>query len=1186
MSKALATKNVAAVALALAMVFGFAFAFATPAKADTLSDLQAQVQALLAQIASLQAGGTTTTTTSGTGSCFLFTKTLTKGSTGAEVMQVQKYLNNHGFTVAATGAGSPGNESSYFGALTVAAVAKYQASAGITPAVGYWGPITRAHVNSTCSTGSTTTTTTGTGTTVTTSAGGSLMVAAGSQPANSLAPELANRVPFTTFTLTNTSNAAVTINGVTVQRTGFAQDAVFAGVVLVDSNGLQIGTARTFDSNHQATIGTPWTLNPGQSMTYTVAGNMAADLTSYAGQVAGISVVGINVANGTVTGSLPISGAQQTINATLTIGSATAYTSSYDPNSTRTEPIGTTGLTFSGVRITSGSAEDEKLYSVTWNQVGSVGSTDIGNLSTVVNGTSYPVVADSTGKYFSTVFPGGILIPKGNTTDIYIKGDLVGNNSSGRSIEFDIYRQSDIYLVGQTYGYGITPVPSVTNTVLSGNHGSEFVGTGGGTVAGTSGTPFFQGSVLNVTAGTLSTVSSAGSIGSQNVAVNVPNQPLGGFTTNFTGEAVTVQTLVLNVASTTGIAESTGHLTNVSLVDGNGNVVAGPNDEASNGTITFTSSVTFPVGLQTYTVKGTIPSAAPNGSTYTISTNPSLWSNPQGQTSGSNVTITAGSFNMSTMTVEGPRLIISAASSPASTQIAKGSQGFTFANINLDASQSGEDIRLSSLPITAVVANQTGGTGNNTSDLTNCQLWNGSQVLNGNQVVNAGNWTGTGTITANFIFDNALTVAKGTVVSLAVKCSISSSVSSSATYAVGVNPTNSPSPVGVGSGISLTSGNGDLTVQQGVSGTMSVGSASLAAAVDPSSPSYAPQAGGTSNVVIGAFNLQPSSDSVNLQNIGLKLTGLTASTSDITSATIWNGSTQVGSVIFTGAAAANGNYYATTTVNSLTLPQNQQTVLTIKANLANVGPGQSGTDGHIVTVTLANAQGTGVSSGVQVNSGAAVGTTNGVGLFRSFPTLAALSVSSGTLVNATGQTLYQFSITPSTSGQGISLAQVGVAVSTSSASAANGTTTVTNLKLYGFTDAAYSQAVPGSSSAGLLNSGTYTAAVVGSNKVVLDSPLQLSANTTYYFKVVGDVAQIAGTNGTHGTIQTYVLGGDSQLGSYPFMDTGSAAKNAANFVWSPNATTSPTNIGSTDWTTGYGLPGLPSTGMPATTLSN
>ena len=142
MSKSLATKNIAAVALGLGLILALTFAFATPVKAQSIGDLQAQINALLAQIAALQGGGG--------GACFTFTQNLTMGSTGNEVMQAQKFLNAHGALVASAGAGSPGNETAYFGARTQAAVSAFQAMNGISPTAGYWGPITRAKANSLC----------------------------------------------------------------------------------------------------------------------------------------------------------------------------------------------------------------------------------------------------------------------------------------------------------------------------------------------------------------------------------------------------------------------------------------------------------------------------------------------------------------------------------------------------------------------------------------------------------------------------------------------------------------------------------------------------------------------------------------------------------------------------------------------------------------------------------------------------------------------------------------------------------------------------------------------------------------------------------------------------------------------------------------------------------------------------
>jgi peptidoglycan hydrolase-like protein with peptidoglycan-binding domain len=120
-------------ALAVAL---FVFAvIAAPASALTV---QEQIDALLAQIAQLQGGTTTTTTTGG----YQFTKDLTIGSMGADVTALQDILIAKGALVMPAGVAK-----GYFGALTKAAVAKWQAMEGIAPAAGYVGPISRAKLN-------------------------------------------------------------------------------------------------------------------------------------------------------------------------------------------------------------------------------------------------------------------------------------------------------------------------------------------------------------------------------------------------------------------------------------------------------------------------------------------------------------------------------------------------------------------------------------------------------------------------------------------------------------------------------------------------------------------------------------------------------------------------------------------------------------------------------------------------------------------------------------------------------------------------------------------------------------------------------------------------------------------------------------------------------------------------------
>ncbi len=98
---------------------------------------------------------------------------------------------------------------------------------------------------------------------------------------------------------------------------------------------------------------------------------------------------------------------------------------------------------------------------------------------------------------------------------------------------------------------------------------------------------------------------------------------------------------------------------------------------------------------------------------------------------------------------------------------------------------------------------------------------------------------------------------------------------------------------------------------------------------------------------------------------------------------IYNGSTLLGTAIFTSAGTT-----ATSTFNQpLLLAVNTDTVLTVKADLAGVGIGQAGGIGNTVKVDPLNAQGTGVSSGQTVNI-SATGSTGGVGLYKTYPTIA------------------------------------------------------------------------------------------------------------------------------------------------------------------------------------------------------
>lgn len=168
MTKELTLNKAVAALVGVAMAAGLAFAFAAErAHAVTLSELVELFIALEVIPADkadearsvLASQGSETPAPGGAAMACNFTRNLASGATGADVMELQKFLNAKGYTVAAAGAGSAGMETQYYGPATAAAVSKLQVAfaseiltpLGLTSGTGFFGAATRAKANSLCS---------------------------------------------------------------------------------------------------------------------------------------------------------------------------------------------------------------------------------------------------------------------------------------------------------------------------------------------------------------------------------------------------------------------------------------------------------------------------------------------------------------------------------------------------------------------------------------------------------------------------------------------------------------------------------------------------------------------------------------------------------------------------------------------------------------------------------------------------------------------------------------------------------------------------------------------------------------------------------------------------------------------------------------------------------------------------
>ncbi len=1179
MSKLIRKCSITVISVVTVVSLSGAGALMPVAYALTAAEIQAQIDVLLASIKSLQAQ---LSSVGGTAGACSFTRDLTVGVKGDDVKCLQQYLS-----VSPT--------SGYFGPLTKAAVAKWQSANGVAPAAGYFGSISRAKYSAVAGVAPVVPGVTppvvvvpaGTGLTVTLAA---------DQPVPTLAPRSAARIPFTKVNLTASADGDITVNNLTVERKGLGEDAALTGILLLDEKGVQLGLKKTLNSVHQATIGEAIVVKAGQTRTVTVAANRATSGTR-GGQTIALGVVAVG-SSAAVNAVFPMVGTTHTINETLTIGDVTMARGGNDPGSSRTKEIGTTGYTFSAVRVTCGSAEKVYLKSVRWNQTGSAGSADLKNVKTIVEGVAYDTVISADGKYYTSTFGDGVLLDKGAIKDISVKGDIEGG--SLRTVDFDIAKMTDLFVIGENFGYGI--IPPQTGSTDPTDDTSAFSNTED---------PWYDAAQVTVSSGTMAVSVWSTGVPAQNLAINLGGQPISGWTVEAKGEPISVSSMVVNlyeVGSTNGVDD----LTTIYLEDQSGKIIGGPIDVSSTAAvfspITFTDTITFPVGITNMTLKGKLGTGFGNNDTIEASTTPSGWT-AVGQVTGYTITPTPSSaLDGPTMTAKGLALTISTQSTPAAQSIVGGTEDVEFTRYTFDASQSGEDAKMSSVNLAVEFFAGT------SDKISGCQLWDGATALNtgGSNVVDPTASASSST----FTFDTPLVIPKGTSKTLSLKCD-TQSVSASTPYAWGINSGSSFTVTGLTSGQSIT----DTTVVPDANDTtglkMTLTTGGSYTVTDEDTPAYRIVTPGT-EVTLARLAFQAATEEVDIRAVAFQLSGVASNTpKDLLGLKVKLYDAANPSVLLGTAEFVNEKDTATSTLAAGSFKVGKgygaRKILLVKGTIADIsdtayGNYQLTASGDLLKVDydgdavgLANGN-YGVGSAGNITGPTGDTSLSGVRIMKSKPVFTKLALPAsvtGKILGNVDQSVYRFSV--KAEGGTVDLYKFSFVVGSSTVSA-----TSSSYKLYGFTNSDFSGTIPGwAGTGGLLNSGIcwnghneVTAAASadiedmlveiymdeGNDGCAATTTLNIPSGSTYYFDLHATFAAVRTSTGSENV--SFRLEGDASypvnsfyLMSQPGSGTyGVDADTNDDFIWSPRSTTSP-SIGNLDFTNGYQVDGLPSSYM-------
>jgi len=667
---------------------------AGPALALTAAELQVQIDALMAQLATLQVQlGALQGTGTGAVTCTIasFTRALKQGMSGDDVKCLQIVLNSDAATkLADSGVGSSGNETMYFGPLTKAAVIKFQekyaseilASWGLTSGTGFVGSTTRAKLDTFLTGGGVVTPPddgeVGTAATVS--------LASDTPIAGSVALN-AQDVIFTKLKFTAGADA-YTVTQIVIARGGVSADLDVVSMGIYDG-ATRLGSLQALNTNtHKSTFSSlSWEV-PSYGVKYlTIKVSIAPSGTATVGDSIQIGIASASEITATValSGTFPMMGSAKTL-AGISVGEL--WVAAQGTPAANTNMLsGAVEQEIACWRFSASTTEGFNINSITLSNIGNASRGDVSNIVLKVAGTqigSTVAEFDISNQAMFDLSSDALEVLAGGAKRVCASADISAGIWTARTLIFEITQYTDVVAYGTNSGGAVT-IGYDDDTAFSRQ----------------------AGEIMTVGQGTLG------------VALDAAENPSGQNYVKGTTNRLIIA-VKFSTASTEGVRVTKLRFTldgvatdisNITLWDGS-TQIAGPASVIGSyvtfgaNTIGWDTSGLFdmqPSTNKTLLVKADIPTgaSADNEIFLTLAAAADVRADGLGsQYDIPSLSITVTSVTGSTHTISGyGGLAVSLASnSPAAQTYVKGSTEKVFAKINITAG-SGEDIVVSAITI-------------------------------------------------------------------------------------------------------------------------------------------------------------------------------------------------------------------------------------------------------------------------------------------------------------------------------------------------------------------------------------------------------------------------------------------------------------------------------------------------------
>jgi len=807
-------------------------------------------------------------------------------------------------------------------------------------------------------------------------------------------------IPFTKVNFTAAADGDVKVTELQFTRTGISADGDLGNLYLYDGN-TRVAEYSSFSDKVVTFRNTSglFTVGAGATKSITLKGDLARGSTSVtSGKTIGFNLVStdsVSANAASVSGSFPITGNLMSTAVVTDLGhlyfAGTSGANGSIPGSVKADQA---NVEFWSVNVTA-DAQDMQIDYLKFTMVGTIDTDDIGSVKLELAGEqvgdAVSMGSDNTLVYDLSSDP--IVIAAGQTKALSLRGDMLGG--SGRSFEFTIQKSSDVSLYDTEYGVYVTPNVTGVTTAF-------------GVVQATSN--------ISVDSGTI-TVGVATDSPTGNIPDAATNVTLAKFSFTATGEDVKVESLVAS-STCTGLNEV---LANVKVLLDGSQVGSTDTSLTCNGgtdTASFTFGNTFvvPAGTTKYLTLVADTTGANIDSGDTVIAALQVGSgNAVGQTTltslsttaqtGRTLTVASGLATATENTSFGDR----SATQPSGTVSASGVQIASF----VIKAGAGEGIKVTQIKL---ADDSTTELGDNFQNLK--LMHDGTQI--GSTIGSLNTTAGTYTFTPA----TAIQIAAGQQYQVDVYADILSSVADSATVLSPVVAFDEATATGL-----VTGATASATTNADLQNAYISAQGNLTITLDNDTALAQQVLMGSTGLELAKFKLAAdAAEDISISKIVISDFLTAAATGTIKNLKLFVDGAQVGQTINLTNDYATSSYGVFDGI-SLTIPKNNNKILTVKGDVNTYDNGALSNSGHNISMrtlydgTYEPITAVGASSGQSITGAYLdiLGTTDGhvignqMGVYKTLISVAwAPDSPSGSAVGGTDFTVAKINITNTT----------------------------------------------------------------------------------------------------------------------------------------------------------------------------